>query len=164
MANVLVALVIVFVVGVIAIVARRRQQVDVPTQKAFTVPSQIDRQDFDRRVLTGHDLGHTDANDAGPEWLVVVFTSSTCHVCADVWDKAQAAASRHVGVFQADYESERHLHERYGIDAVPTLVICDRDGVVKHHFLGPVSATHLWAAVATVRDPSTRPDSNCDPS
>lgn len=159
MTNVVVALVIVFVVGGIAVMARRRQQVDVPTQKAFTVPSQINRRDFDR-----HQLDRTGGDDAGPEWLVVVFTSSACHICADVWDKAQVVASRHVGVFQADYESERTLHERYGIDAVPTLVICDRDGVVQHHFLGPVSATHLWAAVATVRDPLSRPDSHCEPS
>ena len=146
--NVVIALGIVVVVGVAALIARRRQQTDVPTQKVFTVPAQIDRRDFIS----------SDSDSTAPEWLVAVFTSSTCQVCADVWDKAQVIASQHVGVYKVDYESERDLHRKYGIDAVPTLVICDGDGVVQRHFLGPVSATHLWAAVATVRDPSTQPD------
>lgn len=154
MTNAIVAAVIIVVVGAVALVARRRQRVDVPTQRAFTVPSQIDRRDF-----AGRDA--PDDRDHGPEWLVVVFTSSACQVCADVWDKVRVVASRHVGVFKADYESDRDLHQRYGIDAVPTLVICDAEGVVRHHFLGPVSATDLWAAVATVRDPASQPDGRC---
>jgi thioredoxin-related protein len=148
MMNVVIAVVIVVAVGAVALTVRRRQRSDVPTQKIFTVPTQIDRSDFD--------LGKT--LEVSPEWLVVIFTSSACHVCADVWDKAQVVSSRHVGVFKADYESQRDLHQRYGIDAVPTVVICDGEGVVRHHFLGPMSATDLWAAVATVRDPQSRPD------
>jgi thioredoxin-related protein len=146
--NLVIAVSIVVVVGLVALAARRRQMSDVPTQKVFSVPSQIDRADFDSsETIKGH-----------PEWLIVVFTSSSCHVCADVWDKVQVMATNQVGVFKADFESDRALHERYGIDAVPTLIICDGAGVVQGHFLGPVSATDLWAAVATVRDPSTQPD------
>ena len=148
MSNVVIAVSIVVVVGLVALAARRRQMSDVPTQKVFSVPSQIDRADFNSsETIKGH-----------PEWLIVVFTSSSCHVCADVWDKVQVMATNQVGVFKADFESDRALHERYGIDAVPTLIICDGAGVVQGHFLGPVSATDLWAAVATVRDPSTQPD------
>ena len=148
MSNVVIAVSIVVVVGLVALAARRRQMSDAPTQKVFSVPSQIDRADFDSsETIKGH-----------PEWLIVVFTSSSCHVCADVWDKVQVMATNQVGVFKADFESDRALHERYGIDAVPTLIICDGAGVVQGHFLGPVSATDLWAAVATVRDPSTQPD------
>lgn len=148
MSNVVIAVSIVVVVGLVALAARRRQMSDAPTQKVFSVPSQIDRSDFNSsETIKGH-----------PEWLIVVFTSSSCHVCADVWDKVQVMATNQVGVFKADFESDRALHERYGIDAVPTLIICDGAGVVQGHFLGPVSATDLWAAVATVRDPSTQPD------
>ena len=46
----------------------------------------------------------------------------------------------------------RDLHRRYRIDAVPLLVIADDAGVVRHHFLGPVTATDLWAAMARLRD------------
>ena len=148
MSNVVIAVSIVVVVGLVALAARRRQMSDAPTQKVFSVPSQIDRADFDSsETIKGH-----------PEWLIVVFASSSCHVCADVWDKVQVMATNQVGVFKADFESDRALHERYGIDAVPTLIICDGAGVVQGHFLGPVSATDLWAAVATVRDPSTQSD------
>jgi thioredoxin-like negative regulator of GroEL len=146
--NVVIAVSIFVVVGLVALLARRRQVRDAPTQKIFTVPSQIDRADFKPSdTIEGH-----------PEWLIVVFTSSSCHVCADVWDKVQVVASSQVGIFKVDYESDRVLHERYGIDAVPTVIICDGAGIVQGHFLGPVSATDLWAAVATVRDPSTQPD------
>jgi thioredoxin-like negative regulator of GroEL len=152
--NIVVAVSIIVVVGLVAQLARRRQVSDVPTQKVFTVPSQIDRADFNS----------TEVSEGHPEWLIVVFTSASCHVCADVWDKVQVMATSQVGIFKADYETDRVLHERYGIDAVPTLIICDGAGVVQGHFLGPVSATDLWAAVATVRDPSTKPDGSEHPA
>ena len=38
-------------------------------------------------------------------------------------------------------------------DAVPTIVVADEQGVVRASFVGPPSATDLWAAVAKARDP-----------
>lgn len=137
MHNLIIGLAIAAVVGVVAIVTRRRRIVDVPTQRNFSVPSQIDRADFGAPTQ---------------EWLIVVFTSATCPVCADVSAKAQALASRNVAVRIADFSNERAIHERYSIDAVPSVVIADTSGVVRHHLLGPVSATDLWASVAAVRD------------
>jgi hypothetical protein len=67
-------------------------------------------------------------------------------------------ASRDVSVFDAEYTANRDLHERYAIDAVPTLVIADSEGVVRASFLGPVSATDLWAACAEARHPGTTPE------
>lgn len=147
MTNIVIALCIAVVMSSVAVAVRRRQQYDAPTQKTFAVPVQIDFQDF----VPGADIS--------PEWLIVVFTSSSCHVCADVWDKARALESRLVAVRRVDYEGERDLHTKYRIEAVPALVICDREGVVRHHVLGPVSATDLWAAVARVRDPQAFDDS-----
>ncbi|HEY4332527.1 MAG TPA: hypothetical protein VGM78_08160, partial [Ilumatobacteraceae bacterium] len=57
-----------------------------------------------------------------------------------------------------DYVVARDLHTRYKIDAVPTLVIADREGVVRASFLGPVSATDLWAACAEARQPGASPE------
>ena len=37
--------------------------------------------------------------------------------------------------------------------AVPMILVADRDGVVQASFVGPPGATDLWAAVAEVRDP-----------
>lgn len=146
MTDILVATGIAVVVAVVALVMRRRQRTDAPTQRTFAVPSQIDRRDF-----------LADANR--PDWLVVVFTSATCQVCADVWGKVQVLASGEVAVFRADYESHRELHRRYGIEAVPATLVCDVEGVVRDRILGPVSATDLWAAVARVRD---APDDPCE--
>ena len=138
----LVAAVLVVVVGAAAFVLQRRRAIDPPTQQRWQVPAQLDRADF----------------DAPGEWLVVTFTSATCTTCADVKRKAAVLASREVSVFDADYGTHRDLHQRYNIDAVPTLVIADRDGVVKASFLGPVSATDLWAACAEARNPGTTPE------
>lgn len=144
MNDVVVAAGIAVAVVVAAFAMRRRQRTDAPTQRSFAVPSQIDRRDF-----------AVDGNRSA--WLVVVFTSTSCHVCADVWDKVQVLSSGEVAVFRADYESRRDLHSRYGIEAVPATLVCDGEGVVRHQILGPVSATDLWAAVARVRDASEDP-------
>ena len=136
MERVLVAAAIVVVAVVVALVARRRRP-DAPTQPAGRAPTQLDRADFAR-----------------PEapWLVVVFTSATCHTCADVVAKAEVLASDDVAVDHAEWQTRRDVHDRYRIDGVPLLVIADREGVVRRSFAGPVSATDLWAAVAAARD------------
>jgi hypothetical protein len=142
--NLVIAAVIVAVVSVAALVARRRRVDDAPTQREWHVPSQVDVVDFgsDSRIDV---------------WSVVVFTSATCHVCSDVARKAAALASRHVTVREVEFSTARNLHEKYRIDAVPTVLIADHRGVVHRHFLGPVSATDLWAAVADVREPGRPP-------
>jgi hypothetical protein len=71
--------------------------------------------------------------------------------------KAGVLASPAVAVVEAEFSAERELHRRYAIDAVPALVLADRDGVVRRSFVGRVSATDLWAAVAEVRQPGSTP-------
>jgi hypothetical protein len=115
----------------------RRRRPDAPVRTGFSVPEQIDRADFARP-------------DAA--WLVAVFTSTTCGSCADVAAKARALDSADVAVHELEYHRDRAVHERYAIDAVPSLLVADRAGVVRKSFLGPVSATHLWAAVAELRE------------
>ena len=51
-----------------------------------------------------------------------------------------------------DYLEHSKLHQRYEIDAVPTAVIADENGVVRKGFIGPVTATDLWAGLAEVRE------------
>ena len=138
----LIAAVLVIVVAAVAFVLQRSRHVDPPTQQRWEVPAQLDRADFE-----------------GPsEWLVVTFTSASCTTCADVKRKAAVLASSQVSVVDVEFTAQRNLHERYKIDAVPALVIADRDGVVKASFLGPVSATDLWAACAEARDPGASPE------
>ena len=131
------------IVGVVVVVAllanlwQRKRQVDAPTQGASEVPSQIDRSDFVR----------PDAS-----WIVLAFTSATCQTCSDIERKVRVLETKSVAIQILEYTAERELHERYKIDAVPTVLMADANGVVQANFLGPVSATDLWAALARVRD------------
>lgn len=132
--------VIVGVVVVIALLAnlwQRKRQVDAPTQGATEVPSQIDRSDFARP-------------DA--PWIVLAFTSATCQTCSDIERKVRVLETNSVAIQILEYTAQRELHERYKVDAVPTVLMADAKGVVQANFLGPVSATDLWAALARARD------------
>ena len=128
----------------IAWVLRRRRTIAAPTQAGWQVPSQLDRADFPR---------------ADAPWIVAAFTSSTCSTCADVAAKVDVLGSREVATVRVDYTDAGDLHRRYGIDAVPCVVIADADGVVRRSFLGPVKAQDLWAAVAECREPGSTPES-----
>ncbi len=130
---------VIIVVAVAGLIAwRRRGATAAPTQPRGVVPVQLNRTDF--------------GNPTTP-WLVVAFTSSTCSTCADVARKAAVLTSNHVVVQEVEFGTNRALHDRYRIDAVPTLVIADAQGVVHFGHLGPISATDLWAAMARCRDP-----------
>jgi hypothetical protein len=104
----------------------------------FHVPELIDRGDFDR-----------------PEapWIVVVFSSASCDTCAAVLDKARALESEAVVVQEVEARSRKDVHDRYGVDAVPLVVVGDREGAVRAHFFGPVAAGDLWATLAELRAP-----------
>ncbi len=143
MDRVVVAVAIIAVVAVVAVIARSRRTPDAPTQRAAAIPDQLDRSDFDRP-------------DA--PWLVAVFSSATCDVCRSVVDKARVLESRDVAVVDVEYLTARSLHERYAIAVVPTLVVADSRGVSRAGFVGPMSATDLWAAVAECRQPGTSPE------
>lgn len=136
MDRLLIALGIAIAAALVAIVLRRLRRPDAPTRSVGLVPEQLDRADF-----------------SAPEvpWLVVVFTSATCSTCADVVAKAEVLASEDVSVEAVEFQVRPDLHQRYRIEAVPLLVIADERGVVRGHFLGPVTATDLWAAVAAAR-------------
>ncbi|MEI7971312.1 MAG: hypothetical protein WCI10_02075 [Actinomycetota bacterium] len=131
---------IVAVVLLIAITVNKifsRRTVQAPTQADQTMPTQIDRDDF---------------AEPSKDWLVLAFTSTSCNACADIERKAVVLKSSAVAVDVCEYVAQRELHKKYAIDAVPTLLLVDRQGVVQKGFLGPASATDIWAALARVRD------------
>jgi hypothetical protein len=143
-----VALVLVGIAVVVALLLQRRKPAP-PSGQNWNIPVQLDRSDFARP-------------DAA--WLVAVFTSSTCETCSGVAAKAaalDAGGSGPVAVQTIEAAAEAELHRRYGIDAVPLVLIADSEGVVVKHFLGPVTATDLWAAVAEAREPGSTPE-GCD--
>jgi hypothetical protein len=137
MVRVVIVAVVVVIAFVVALVAQRRAPA-APTRSGHGLPDQLDRNDF--------------THPTAP-WLIAVFTSSTCDVCADTWQKAKVLESSDVAVQRIDFPEERPLHQRYGIEAVPLVLVVDDRGVVRNSFVGPTSATHLWAAVAEARGP-----------
>ena len=141
----LAAALVVVAVGV-AVVLRRHRLRPAPTRVGYTLPDRLDRHDFDRP-------------DA--PWLVAVFTSATCGTCAGVWDKARLLVSDEVAVERLEVTEARPIHQRYGIDAVPSVLVADAAGVVRATFVGPVTATDLWASVAELRAPGTLPADGC---
>jgi hypothetical protein len=132
---------------VVALVIERRRRPAAPTNVRHALPERLDRRDFER-----------------PEapWLVAVFTSATCHTCRGVWDKARLLASDAVAVQDVEVAAVPEVHRKYAIDAVPAVVVADGSGVVRAGFLGPVTATDLWATVAELRAPGTLPAEGCD--
>ncbi len=144
MVQVLIVLVLGGAAAAIAAVLRRRGS-DAPEQGAsWAVPTQLDRQDFHRP-------------DA--PWLVTVFSSATCLACQGTWAKAQLLDSEAVAVQEVDAIDGKALHDRYGVEAVPMLLVADADGVVVRSFVGQPTATDLWAALAELREPGTVPPS-----
>ena len=142
MERLLIAGAVILVAVVVALVVDRRRP-DAPTVPRWAVPTQLDRGDF-----------------ACPErpWLVAVFTSSTCDACAGTAAKAAVLACDDVVVDEVEVGSRAEVHRRYAIDAVPLVVVADAEGVVRASFLGPPTATDLWAAVAELRDPGSSPE------
>ena len=136
----MVAVVLIAVAVAVAVVLERRRP-DAPTQARWAVPSQLDRDDFTRP-------------DAA--WLVAVFTSATCDSCAQVVAKAGPLESPEVALQEVEFAARGDLHRRYGIDAVPCIVVADAEGVVRASHVGPATATDLWATLAEVR--GSRPE------
>ena len=137
--------VLVGVAVAIAAVADRRRD-PLPTRTSYAVPQQVHRDDFARP-------------DA--PWLVLLFSSETCNSCAKARQVAEPVASSQVAVQEVDSVRDKTLHDRYGIEAVPTLLIVDADGLVLGQFLGPPTAADLWATLAELREPGSVPP-GCD--
>ncbi len=135
-----IALALAIAAGIVALVAQRRvttrQSLNAPVAVRAEAPAQLFRADFAR-----------------PEapWLVVLFSSATCDGCAKMAAKVEVLESEWVATAEVEFSADRELHKRYGIDAVPLVVIADHEGVNQRHFYGATSATDLWAAVAELR-------------
>jgi len=114
-----------------------------PSRPATLVPRQLDRADFPR---------------VDTPWLVAYFSSVSCGSCQGLAPKVQVLDSAHVVTHESSFETDRALHERYEIQALPMILVADREGVVHRAFVGATTATDLWAAVAEVRSPGTSPE------
>lgn len=133
----LVLVVALVVVALVVAALLRRRPADAPTGSGdWEVPAQLDRRDF---------------AGADKPWLVAVFTSNTCDSCERAMAKAEVVAGETVAYEVIPWQERRALHERYGVEVVPLILVADADGVVQRSFIGVPSATDLWAAVADAR-------------
>lgn len=127
-------------VAVTAVVAAwlSRRRPDPPTQDRVAVPAQVDRADF-----------------AGPgaPWLLALFTSETCASCGRAVARARLLQGSDVAYDEVPWQTRRRLHERYGIDTVPLLLVVDRAGVVLASIVGAPVFSDLAAALAAARVP-----------
>lgn len=146
MLQVVIVVVLGAVAGGVAWYLRRRDAPEPERGPTWTVPTLVNRADFER-----------------PEapWLVALFSSATCLACQGTWEKVQALEAEPVAVQRIDSIERKDLHDRYGIDAVPMVVVVDAAGLVQRDFVGPVTATDLWAALAELREPGSVPP-GCD--
>jgi len=138
-----IAAVLVVVVVAIAFVARRKRRPAPPPRDAYPVPRQLQRDDFLR-------------SDA--PWLVAYFWSRTCDSCEGLMPKVTALESATVVTCTLEATDDRALHQRYEIAAIPMILLADDEGVVRRAFVGAVSATDLWAAMAELRSPGSAPE------
>ncbi len=132
----MITLAIVLVVVVIAIAAAqaaRRRSPDAPSTPAAAAPAQLDRGDFDLPER---------------EWLLVLFSSATCLSCADARATVAPVDLPTVVVQEAPLETHKGVHQRYRIDAVPMVVLADREGVVRWSSVGPPTADDVARALA----------------
>jgi hypothetical protein len=133
---------IALVVLVVAWFMRRRKP-QAPPRDVYPVPRQLDRADFPRP-------------DA--PWLVALFSSTVCDSCVGLPPKLAALESGAVATCEIEASVRGDLHRRYEISAIPMTVVADADGVVRRAFVGAVSATDLWAAMADLRSPGSAPE------
>jgi hypothetical protein len=134
------------VLGLAAVVAAafvRRRQPPGPTLVPGGPPRHLDRADFVRP-------------DA--PWLVVLFSSRTCDSCVDLAAKLVPLECEEVAVQEVEWSEHRDLHRRYGIDSVPLVSVVNGAGDVRAGFVGRVTATDLWAAVAEARQAGSSPE------
>jgi hypothetical protein len=136
MTRIVIAVVLVGIAIAVALIVERRRPAP-PTQPTWAVPSQVDRDDFD---------------GVDKPWLVAVFTSATCNTCAGVWARVRPLENDQVAVQEIEAVLRKDLHDRYKVDAVPMLLVVDREGVVRGSLVGPASAEEIWGAVSAVRD------------
>jgi len=111
----------------------QRRRPDPPTSPSYRAPSQLDPADFDET----------------PKALrVVVFASTTCASCDAVWHEVTQLQSDSVAIQLCNLEDNSSLHERYKIDGVPTTLVVDASGVVRHAYFGPLTTGVLEADLA----------------
>ena len=79
-----------------------------------------------------------------------MFTSDTCDACVSVLNEVSKISLPNVVVQNIDYATQKSLHIRYEIDAVPILLVADRKGIVQWSFAGIPPALAISEALVNL--------------
>ena len=99
--------------------------------------------------IPGH-LSREDFNFLNEPWLVVIFSSESCETCKPVVTEGMKLTSLGVAIQEVTAETNKGLHEKYDIDAVPMLLLVDKFGVVRSSHLGPSDFDEVKKSIETV--------------
>ncbi len=124
----LVVLVVLAAAAIAVAYVLQRRRPDPPSAPSYRAPTQLDRDDFDQPTVP---------------YLGVVFASTTCNTCPEVWATVEALATPFLAVQRVDVQDRGELHSRYRIDGVPTTLFADHEGVVLKAFFGPFDVDEL---------------------
>lgn len=131
-------IILILVIGVTAFgvssLANQRMP-DSPSVPKSILPYQLDRSDF---------------NNPSIDWIFVLFTSDTCDACDLVLSEVSKISLPNVVVQNINYATNKSLHVRYEIDAVPILLLADQQGIVQWSFAGVPSSIAISEALVNL--------------
>ena len=99
--------------------------------------------------IPGH-LSREDFWFTNESWLVVIFSSESCETCKPLVAESMKLSSLGIAIQEIAVETNKDLHEKYGIDAVPMLLLVDKFGVVRSSHLGPTNSEEVRNSIQTV--------------
>ena len=99
--------------------------------------------------IPGH-LSREDFRFTNEPWLVVIFSSESCETCKPLVAESMKLSSLGIAIQEIAVETNKDLHEKYGIDAVPMLLLVDKFGVVRSSHLGPTNSEEVRNSIQTV--------------
>jgi thiol-disulfide isomerase/thioredoxin len=88
----------------------------------------------------------------GTDATFVQFSSTVCAPCRATHRVLSAISAEEAGVVHVDVDAESRLDlvEEYGITRTPTVLLLDRDGVVRHRIVGAARAPEVLEALEGV--------------
>ena len=97
------------------------RRADSPSVPKSSLPVQIDRGDFE---------------EPHGKWLLIFFSSDTCNSCNNVRSLINDLTVDSFHIQEIEFPKRKDLHQRYGINSVPIVLIANEEGVVIWSFAG----------------------------
>jgi len=115
---------------------------------ACTAASIVQRRNYRHSVRTGSpvpvQIHRGDFPHPEIDWLIAIFTSESCDACTAVLRSAQSIDSAAVHVAKIDSTKNEKIYKLYDIDAVPLLLLANKNGVVLYYHRGPIPTDQLY--------------------